>query len=155
LIVAFRSAKRTPLTAEPFAERKATFARNVFTLLPGRWSTTLNPLDTPLFVKTHDWTLWLLERTQRFPKQIRHSYTNRLESLAFDFEELLLLANASRGTQRREYLERADARLICLKALLRYAGDLRLLAINQLRYAAEQLDQLGRLLGAWLKGTDR
>jgi hypothetical protein len=86
---------------------------------------------------------------------LRHSYTNRLESLAFDFEELLLLANASRGPQRREYLEKADARLICMKALLRYAADLKLLAINQLRYAAEQLDQLGRLLGAWLKGMDR
>jgi hypothetical protein len=111
--------------------------------------------DTPLFVRTHDWNLWLLERTQRFPKQLRHSYTNRLESLAFEFEELLLMANAVRGVERRGYLERADARLVCMKALLRYAGDLRLLAVNQLRYAGEQLDQLGRLLGAWLKGTDR
>ena len=56
--------------------------------------------DTPLFVRTHDWNLWLLERTQRFPKQLRHSYTNRLESLAFEFEELLLMANAVRGARQ-------------------------------------------------------
>ncbi|MFN5314108.1 MAG: hypothetical protein ACK5FF_06605 [Planctomyces sp.] len=49
--------------------------------------------DTPLFVKTHDFVLWLLRHTQRFPKNLRHSYTNRVESLAFEFEELLVMAN--------------------------------------------------------------
>ncbi|MCH5373243.1 MAG: four helix bundle protein [Planctomycetes bacterium] len=28
---------------------------------------------TPLFVKTHDFLVWLLGRTQRFPKHHRHS----------------------------------------------------------------------------------
>ena len=28
---------------------------------------------TPLFVKTHDFLLWLLRHTQRFPKNLRHS----------------------------------------------------------------------------------
>jgi hypothetical protein len=112
-------------------------------------------METPLFVKTHDWNLWLLQRTQRFPKHLRHSYTQRLESLAFDFEDLLLQANSVRGLRRRELLEAADSVLLRLRAFLRYAFDLQLLAANQLRYAGEQLDQLGRLLGAWLKGTDR
>jgi hypothetical protein len=43
--------------------------------------------DTPLFVKTHDFLIWLLERTQRFPKNLRQSYTLKLESTAFDFQE--------------------------------------------------------------------
>ncbi len=50
--------------------------------------------DTPLFVKTHDFTLWLFQHTGRFPKHLRHTYTNRLESLALDFEEALLMADA-------------------------------------------------------------
>ena len=29
---------------------------------------------TPLFVKTHDFNLWLFQHTQRFPKQLRHTY---------------------------------------------------------------------------------
>ncbi|MFM8726571.1 MAG: four helix bundle protein, partial [Planctomycetaceae bacterium] len=86
---------------------------------------------------------------------LRHSYTQRLETLAFDFEDLLLQANNVRGERRRELLEAADGVLLRLRAFLRYAFDLQLLAAGQLRYAGEQLDQLGRLLGAWLKGTDR
>ncbi len=49
--------------------------------------------DTPLFVKTHDFNLWLLQHTQRFPKAMRHSYTNRLEGLMLDFEEAILIAS--------------------------------------------------------------
>ena len=33
---------------------------------------------TPLFVKTHDFTVWLLRHTQRFLKNLRYSYTIRL-----------------------------------------------------------------------------
>ena len=80
--------------------------------------------DTPLFVKTPDFNLWLLQRTQRFPKHLRHSYTVRLENLAFEFEEALLLANQSRGTDRRRMLHAADGKLLCLRVLMRYAYDL-------------------------------
>ena len=111
--------------------------------------------DTPLFVKTHDFNLWLLQHTQRFPKHLRHTYTNRLESLALDFEEALLMANSARGQVRSRWLERADGRLVCLRALLRYAYDFQLLAGNQVAHAASLVDELGRLLGAWRKGVDR
>ena len=111
--------------------------------------------DTPLFVKTHDFVLWLLRHTTRFPKNLRHSYTNRLESLAFEFEQLLIMANSSRGVHRGEYLRQADGKLACLRAMLRYSYDLQFLSGQQIKYSAEYLEQLGRLLGAWLKGTDR
>ncbi len=115
----------------------------------------MNPPDTPLFVKTHDFVVWLFNHTQRFPKSLRHSYTSRLESALLDFEEAILSANAHRGDARRMWLERADARLIHLRSLVRYTLDWKLLGGNQVQYAAEAIDELGRLLGAWLKGTDR
>jgi hypothetical protein len=50
---------------------------------------------------------------------------------------------------------RADGKLLCLRALLRFAYDLELLAGTQTLHAAQLVDELGRLLGAWRKGTDR
>jgi hypothetical protein len=70
--------------------------------------------DTPLFVKTHDFIVWLVRHTQRFAKNLRHSYTNRLESLAFDFEQSLLAANVCRGPDRARWLEVADGQLLGL-----------------------------------------
>jgi len=115
----------------------------------------MNPPDTPLFVKTHDFNVWLIQHTQRFPKSVRQSYTVRLENAAFDFEECLWMANTVRASARREWLGNADGRLLVLRSLLRYAVDWKLLGSNQLKYAIECVDELGRLLGAWLKGTDR
>lgn len=111
--------------------------------------------STPLFVKTHDFLLWLIRHTQRFPKNLRHSYTLKLETMGFDFQESILMANAARGPERKQWLNKADGKLVCLRALLRFAYDLQLLAGNQTQYAAEHVDELGRLLGAWQKGTDR
>ncbi|MCH7725070.1 MAG: four helix bundle protein [Planctomycetes bacterium] len=71
--------------------------------------------DTPLFVKTHDFLLWLLLRTQRFPKHLRHSYTLKLETMALDFQEAILMANTVRGSERLTWLDRADGKLICLR----------------------------------------
>jgi hypothetical protein len=111
--------------------------------------------DTPLFVKTNDFMVWLLRHSQRFPKNLRHSYTQRLEGLALDFQECILMGNAVRGAERSQWLARADGRLLCLRSLLRLAYSLQLLGGNQIKYAAERLEELGRLLGAWRKGTDR
>ena len=110
---------------------------------------------TPLFVKTHDFLVWLLQHTQRFPRGLRHSYTNRLEEAAFDFQEAILLANTVRGERRQELLLLADGKLLCLRARLRLATDLRLLGSRQVQFAAQWTDELGRLLGAWQKGTGR
>ena len=47
----------------------------------------MKTLDTPLFVKTHDFILWLLKHSARFPKYLRATLTVRLENAAFDFQQ--------------------------------------------------------------------
>ena len=111
--------------------------------------------DTPLFVKTHDFIVWLLRHTHRFPRAFRHSYTNRVENAAFDFERSILMANTYRSERRRDALQTADAHLVCWRSLMRYAYALGLLNPKQVEYAVQRLDELGRLLGAWIKGSGR
>ena len=115
----------------------------------------MSPPTTPLFVKTHDFNLWLFERTARFPKRLRHSYTHRLETLALDFEQTLIIANSSREQARLARLREADATLACLRTLMRYAYDFETISVRQLEFSARQMDELGRLLGAWIKGSGR
>jgi hypothetical protein len=99
--------------------------------------------------------LWLIRHTQRFPKNLRYSYTKKLEIFAFEFQEATLMVNSVRGKPRAQWLDVADGKLVCLRASLRLAFDPKLLAGTQLKYATELVDELGRLLGAWKKGTDR
>ena len=46
-------------------------------------------MQTPVFVKTYDFLLWLLPHTAKFPKTMRHTVTNRLESAALDLQGAL------------------------------------------------------------------
>ncbi len=115
----------------------------------------MKTIDTPLFVKTHDFIVWLFRHTMRFQKNLRHSLSLKLENCALDFEHALLKANAARDERRVAMLEEADGQLLFLRALLRLTLDFQLLAGNQAQFAAEKIDELGRLLGAWKKGVDR
>ena len=72
-------------------------------------------LATLLFMKTHDFNVWLINHTQRFPKSLRQSYTLRLESAAFDFEQAILMANSLRDHERHLWLLQADGRLVVLR----------------------------------------
>ena len=62
--------------------------------------------NTPLFVKTHDFNVWLLNHTRRFPKHFRYSLTQRIENLAFEFEECLY-RESQRDTQLPQSLASA------------------------------------------------
>lgn len=66
---------------------------------------------------------------------------------------LLFSANAARGEARLMRLTEADTKLLVLKTLLRLAFDVH--AINQHRYLRlqEALQEIGRMLGGWIKNT--
>ncbi len=80
--------------------------------------------NTPLFVKTHDFVLWLIRHTQRFPKNLRHTLSQKLEWTAIEFQQSLIMANSVRGAERLRFLNQADGLLVCLRVLLTLAGDL-------------------------------
>jgi len=110
--------------------------------------------QSPIFVKTYDFLVWLLGRTARFPKNERFRLARRLEESAFAFYDLLLqagrLPTGQRGEKRR-LLARADLELDRLRLTVRLCQDLKLLSFSQYEHCAERLVEIGRLLGGWHK----
>jgi hypothetical protein len=45
--------------------------------------------QSPLFIKTHDFVVWLFQHTSKFPRQYRHTLTERLEGAALEFQRCL------------------------------------------------------------------
>jgi len=48
--------------------------------------------ESPIFVKTYDFTKWLLEHTIKFPKSQRFVMAKRIEEAVLNFYDLLLFA---------------------------------------------------------------
>ena len=106
---------------------------------------------SPLFARTFDFISWLLPRTQNFPRAQRFGVTQRLQDAAFDFQELIVEAEALRGSLRLERLRHADAALGKIRLYLRLSREWEWLSPGQYQHAAQMVAEMGRLLGGWLK----
>lgn len=90
--------------------------------------------------------------TEKFPKKVRFTLTNRIDNLALDFVEHLVEAQYTRD--RKAPIRKANLILDKLRILLRIAHKLAFLPHKQYEYANRQIDDVGRMLGAWGKASE-
>jgi hypothetical protein len=109
--------------------------------------------ESPLFTRTYDLLLWLIPQVQKFPRAHRFGLAERIQALALDFQDAITAAGKSGGIARRDNLLRADITLEKLRLWLRLARDLRLISIAQYEHASRITNEVGRLLGAWIKNN--
>jgi hypothetical protein len=107
--------------------------------------------QSPLFVKTESFMLWLLKHTQKFPREERFRLAARIDQTLFTFHESLVYA--AKTGDAAYFLAKADAELDMLRTYLRFALELHYTSPQQYQYVAEQLTEIGKLLGGWLRKT--
>jgi hypothetical protein len=105
--------------------------------------------DPPVFVFWFDFLRWLLDKTQKFPKSVRFSFTVRIENLALDVIEGIIEARYS--SERKAILRRIDLDLEKLRVLLRMCHDLRYLDGKGYEFASRQINEAGKMIGGWRK----
>lgn len=104
--------------------------------------------QSPLFVKTNDFIVWLFRHTSKFPRQYRHSLTERIENGMLEFQRCL---GSALILKEKSALGKADLELWNVRQLLRLSVDLGVLSVRLMKYAMEALQEIGRLLGGWQK----
>jgi hypothetical protein len=107
--------------------------------------------QSPIFSKTYDFILWLLNHTETFPRSERFRLARRLEDAAFEFYELLM--QATRIKRKLAALHQADLVLDRLRLYLRISHARALTSSRQYRYAADALVEIGKLLGGWIRSA--
>lgn len=105
--------------------------------------------ESPIFVCTHDFILWLLPHTMNFPRSQRFALTKRLQDAALDFQERIIEAALSRGRQQAERLAVADVTLAKVRFYLRLAHELGWLKPGQYAHACRMVTEIGNLMGGW------
>jgi hypothetical protein len=102
-----------------------------------------------VITKTYDLILWSGNHTSRFPRSHRFVLGERIERNLYDLLETLIKARYTR--QRQPLLERANLTLEILRLQMRLAKDLPCLKTNSYAFAVRAIDEIGRLVGGWLK----
>ena len=92
---------------------------------------------------------WLMQRTHRWPRPLRHTLTDRVENLTLGILEDI--TTAAYHQDRDAALMAANDRLNRLRVLLRLAHELEALSHGHYEEASRRLSESGRLLGAWMQ----
>ena len=107
--------------------------------------------ESPIFVRTYDLLRWLLPMTVKFPRKQRFVLAETLQRTALGLQEQLI--EAAYSDSPRDALRQADVTLVKLRLYMRLCRDLELLSLGQYAHAARMLEEIGRLLGGWLKSA--
>ena len=106
--------------------------------------------QSPIFSKTYDFLLWLMNHTEKFPKSERFRLARRMEDSAFAFYELLLESTRAGKAGR---LQQADLELDKLRLYVRLSHGRNLFDGKQYEFAVNALMEIGKLLGGWIKSV--
>ena len=108
--------------------------------------------ESPIFVKTYDLIHWLLPKTLKFSREYRFALAVPIQEHAFAIQRYLLEA-ARTGDRNRKarLLRQADVELALLRYKVRLSRDLNVLSFSGYEHVGRLIDEVGRLLGGWIK----
>ena len=101
--------------------------------------------------KTYRFLLWMIPAVEKFPKSQKLLLGDRMQTLALDVQESLIEATYSKSPTA--HLLTCNLRLEKLRFLFRLAMDLRYLDLARYEFAVKAIDEIGRLIGGWLRAN--
>lgn len=110
-------------------------------------------LDIPVFAKAYDLYKLFYGYLPTFPKKDRYTLGLKCESTLLEVLEAIIMASSLTKPEKLPVLKRASTKLDVLKVLFRLAKDLRILDNKKYLVLEEYLQEIGRMLGGWIKAT--
>lgn len=111
------------------------------------------PQELDAITKTYDLILWSVGHTAKFPKSHRFVLGERIERNLYDVLDLLIRAKYTR--EKAWILAEVNLRLETLRFQMRMAKDLKVLALRSYEFAARSVNEVGQLVGGWIKAARR
>lgn len=104
---------------------------------------------SPALEKMYQFLLWLIPTVEKFPRNYKFMLGDRLHCTALDVLEGLIEATYTRN--RLKILEGVNLGLEKLRIFFRLANELKVLDVRRYEHAARAIDEIGRLVGGWMK----
>lgn len=101
--------------------------------------------------RTYDLMLYAFPLLARFPKHQRFTLAQKIQNGMLDMAAHIVRANMSRGRDRWLELRETNACLEVLRLNTRLAMELGFLRQRQWEQVAQKTDEIGKLLGGWMK----
>lgn len=104
-----------------------------------------------IITKTYDLLRHSIPLLNRFPRDFKFTLGERIQRMLADLLELLIEAYYQPPNQKRQTLQRVNILLEKLRHFFRLGYDLGLYTSLHYQDYAERLNEIGRMVGGWLK----
>ena len=111
----------------------------------------MNDFDTPIFKKTYDMYKTLYGYRLDVPRLDRYTVWQKSENLLLDVLEDIIRASQTSKDEKLPILEHASVQLNLLRVFLRLAQDVSALDMKKYIALETALDEIGRMLGGWIR----
>jgi len=108
--------------------------------------------NLPIFEKTYELILWLYPTVNKFPKSQRFILGQHIENTILEILEEVIETNQKRN--KAPFLKKISVKLDKLRILIRLSKDLKFISIRQYSFAAEKINEIGKMLGGWIKSSN-
>lgn len=103
----------------------------------------------PIYTKYYDLLGWILDRTTKFPKNMRFGIVQKIDNIALSLLDDII--EALYRKDREHLYEQVNIKLEKLRVFLRLSRDRGVLSDSQLRFAIGEIDEVGRMWHGWVK----
>ena len=104
-----------------------------------------------ILTKLEDVLVYLIPQLNKFPRDQKFVLGDRIETKLLEVQEECLWAYYSRD--KRGHLLEANLQLEVARHLVRLAHALKLFSHHTYGVLAEKMDEVGRMIGGWLKSV--
>jgi len=101
----------------------------------------------PIYTRYYDLLGWILDRTAKYPKNMRFGLVQKIEQVSLYLLELMVEALYRRD--RHVLYGAVNVEIEKLRVFLRLSHHRGLLSGDQLRFAVGELDEIGRMWHGW------
>ena len=105
--------------------------------------------DLKVVTKIYDFILWTIPQVVKFPRSHRFVLGEKIENNLYDLLEEIIEAKYTKDKAIK--LREANLRLEKIRYQIRIAKDLKFIGLNSYEYAAKNINEIGNLIGGWLK----
>ena len=107
--------------------------------------------ELPVVLKCYDLVLWSCRHLAKFPRSYRFTLGERLEGRLYDIQDGLLRAKYLH--EKADMLRRVNMDLELLRFQYRLSYELQCLNADSYGYAARTVNEIGQMVGGWLKSS--
>ena len=104
-----------------------------------------------IYEKMYEFILWMNHAIIKFPKQQRFVLGQRIENITLGILSTIIITNQE--FDKTKGIKSISIQLDILRTYIRLAKDFKILSIRQYMFACEKLNEIGKMLGGWMKVT--